>query len=122
MRAPSTTTVPGERISLFGFIVTTVPPLRICRTPRSPPRGKDSVRKSQNGCAMSVMVDAPAIELGDVGMSFEVSDGVLEVLRGITLTVRQGEFVSLLGPSGCGKSTLLRVIADILPPTQGRAT
>ncbi|HKX19103.1 MAG TPA: ABC transporter ATP-binding protein [bacterium] len=70
---------------------------------------------------MSVMVDAPAIELGDVGMSFALPDGVLEVLRGITLTVRQGEFVSLLGPSGCGKSTLLRVIADILPPTQGHA-
>jgi NitT/TauT family transport system ATP-binding protein len=70
---------------------------------------------------MSVMVDVPAIELGDVGMSFDLADGVLEVLRGITLTVRQGEFVSLLGPSGCGKSTLLRVIADILPPTQGRA-
>jgi len=70
---------------------------------------------------MSVLVDAPAIELGDVGMSFALADGVLEVLRGITLTVRQGEFVSLLGPSGCGKSTLLRVIADILPPTRGQA-
>jgi len=70
---------------------------------------------------MPVTVDAPAIELADVGMSFALSDGVLEVLRGITLTVRQGEFVSLLGPSGCGKSTLLRVIADILPPSQGRA-
>jgi NitT/TauT family transport system ATP-binding protein len=69
---------------------------------------------------MPVLVDVPAIDLGDVGMSFVLPDGVLEVLRGITLTVRQGEFVSLLGPSGCGKSTLLRVIADILPPTHGR--
>ncbi|HEV2282616.1 MAG TPA: ABC transporter ATP-binding protein [bacterium] len=70
---------------------------------------------------MAVTMDAPAIELGEVGMSFALPDGVLEVLRGITLTVRQGEFVSLLGPSGCGKSTLLRVIADILPPTRGQA-
>jgi NitT/TauT family transport system ATP-binding protein len=83
--------------------------------------GKDSVREPQNANAMTVTVDAPAIELGDVGMSFILPGGVLEVLRGITLTVRQGEFVSLLGPSGCGKSTLLRVIADILPPTHGRA-
>jgi NitT/TauT family transport system ATP-binding protein len=71
---------------------------------------------------MSVSVDVPAIELDDVGMEFELSDGVLEVLRGITLTVRQGEFVSLLGPSGCGKSTLLRLIADILHPTRGRSS
>jgi NitT/TauT family transport system ATP-binding protein len=70
---------------------------------------------------MSITVDAPAIELRDVGMSFVLPDGALEVLRGISLTVRQGEFVSLLGPSGCGKSTLLRVIADILPPTRGHA-
>ena len=71
---------------------------------------------------MSVMVEVPAIELDDVGMAFAVPDGALEVLRGIRLAVRQGEFVSLLGPSGCGKSTLLRVIADILPPTRGRAS
>jgi NitT/TauT family transport system ATP-binding protein len=70
---------------------------------------------------MSVTVHVPAIELDGVDMAFALPDGVLEVLRGITLTVRQGEFVSLLGPSGCGKSTLLRVIADILPPTRGRA-
>jgi NitT/TauT family transport system ATP-binding protein len=70
---------------------------------------------------MSVTVTSPAIELRDIGMSFALSGGVLEVLRGITLTVRQGEFVSLIGPSGCGKSTLLRVIADVLPPTEGDA-
>jgi len=71
---------------------------------------------------MSVSVDVPAVELDDVGMEFELADGVLEVLHGITLTVRQGEFVSLLGPSGCGKSTLLRLIADILRPTRGRSS
>jgi NitT/TauT family transport system ATP-binding protein len=64
--------------------------------------------------------DAPAIALDGVGMSFELADGAIEVLRGITLTIRQGDFVSLLGPSGCGKSTLLRLVADVLTPTQGR--
>ncbi len=40
-------------------------------------------------------------------------------LTGIELTVRDGEFVSLIGPSGCGKSTLLRLIADLDEPTDG---
>ena len=38
----------------------------------------------------------------------------------LSLTVRRGEFVSLLGPSGCGKSTLLKAIAGLVPPTGGR--
>lgn len=40
-------------------------------------------------------------------------------LSDISLTVEEGEFVSLLGPSGCGKSTLLSIISSLLKPTQG---
>src|SRR5205814_4521001 len=40
-------------------------------------------------------------------------------LDGITMDVRDGEFVSLVGPSGCGKSTLLSLIAELEPPTSG---
>ncbi len=43
-----------------------------------------------------------------------------EVLRRISLTVNQGEFVALIGPSGCGKSTLLRLAAGLLRPTLGQ--
>lgn len=46
--------------------------------------------------------------------------GEVEALRGMSLQVRQGDFISLLGPSGCGKSTALRLIADLIHPTSGR--
>ena len=45
-----------------------------------------------------------------------------EVLKGIDLTIEDGEFISLIGPSGCGKSTLLRVIAGLEPQIIGRSS
>jgi NitT/TauT family transport system ATP-binding protein len=41
------------------------------------------------------------------------------VLEGIDLTVRKGEFVSIIGPSGCGKSTILKLVAGLIPVTSG---
>ena len=59
------------------------------------------------------------LQVEEVGMAF-VKKGVrFEALRDINLTVRQGEFVSLIGHSGCGKSTLLNLIAGLTKPTQG---
>ena len=43
----------------------------------------------------------------------------IKALADINLTIKEGEFISLLGPSGCGKTTLLRIIADLLEPTTG---
>ena len=44
--------------------------------------------------------------------------GVLEVLRGIELTIAEGEFAAIIGKSGSGKSTLLGVIAGLEKPDQ----
>src|SRR6056297_339851 len=44
----------------------------------------------------------------------------VEALRGMSLDVREGDFISLVGPSGCGKSTALRLIAGLSHPTSGR--
>jgi NitT/TauT family transport system ATP-binding protein len=52
------------------------------------------------------------------GISKTFNNGVT-ALAGIDLTIRPGEFVSLLGPSGCGKSTLLKLIADLSAPSCG---
>ena len=45
--------------------------------------------------------------------------GSVEVIHGVDLAVRDGEFVALVGPSGCGKSTLLRIIAGLEDATDG---
>src|SRR3970040_535905 len=42
------------------------------------------------------------------------------IFKNISLTVNEGEFVSIVGPSGCGKTTLLRVINGLLPPSSGQ--
>jgi NitT/TauT family transport system ATP-binding protein len=63
--------------------------------------------------------DAPVIDISGLSLSFQTADGPVHALADIGLTVRRGEFVSLIGPSGCGKTTLLRVIADLEQPTGG---
>ncbi|CCV14548.1 ABC transporter ATP-binding protein [Mesorhizobium sp. STM 4661] len=56
------------------------------------------------------------LALRDVGKVF--SNGVA-ALSNVNLTIREGDFLSLLGPSGCGKSTALRLIAGLSTPTSG---
>jgi multiple sugar transport system ATP-binding protein len=50
-----------------------------------------------------------AVQLTDIGKAF----GTFVALKGVSLEIAEGEFLTLLGPSGCGKSTLLRVIAGL---------
>jgi NitT/TauT family transport system ATP-binding protein len=61
-------------------------------------------------------VGQPLLVLRGVGKTF--SNGVT-ALDSVDLTIREGDFLSLLGPSGCGKSTALRLIAGLSTPTVG---
>ena len=58
----------------------------------------------------------PVVALRGVGKTF--GNGTV-ALDGLDLTVRAGEFLSILGPSGCGKSTALRLIAGLSAPSRG---
>lgn len=57
----------------------------------------------------------PAIQINNVHKNF----GSLQALKGVDLTIQQGEFFALLGPNGAGKSTLISILAGLIKPTSG---
>ena len=59
------------------------------------------------------------VDINDVVKTFPVGDGEITVLKGLSLDVKNGEFISIVGPSGNGKSTLLNMITGIDRPTVG---
>jgi NitT/TauT family transport system ATP-binding protein len=66
---------------------------------------------------MSGQAAVPAVEVLSLEKTYP--NGT-HALQPVNLTVQEGEFVTLLGPSGCGKSTLLKMVAGLLPPSNGR--
>lgn len=71
----------------------------------------------ERAAAAQAITRPPLLTFEQVGKTFGRS---VEALRGMSLEIRQGDFLSLLGPSGCGKSTALRLIAGLIHPTVGR--
>src|SRR5690554_2735846 len=61
----------------------------------------------------------PGVELRNVVKRFGTGQGSVVAVNGVSLSIRDGEFFSLLGPSGCGKTTTLRMIGGFETPTEG---
>lgn len=61
----------------------------------------------------------PIIELEDIRREFIVGEEVVKALRGVSFTIHEGEFVTIMGTSGSGKSTLLNILGCLDSPTSG---
>ena len=74
--------------------------------------------------AIATPISSPVVNgtvlLAADGVNKYYGDDRTPVLDQVSVELREGEFVALLGPSGSGKSTLLRVLAGLMPPSQGR--
>ena len=68
------------------------------------------------------MTTHTVISANDLSLTFETNDGPVHALKGVSLDIEKGDFVSFIGPSGCGKTTFLRCMADLEHPTGGTIT
>ena len=68
---------------------------------------------------MIAVAAEPILKVADLSTTFKTEKSGLHVLDQLDFSVLESEFVCILGPSGSGKSTLLRILAGLLPYSQG---
>ncbi|MFL5827591.1 MAG: ABC transporter ATP-binding protein [Thermoleophilaceae bacterium] len=65
---------------------------------------------------------ATVVEATDITRRFGEGDWAVDALRGVSLSVPEGQFTAVMGPSGSGKSTLMHILAGLDSPTSGRVS
>jgi len=80
----------------------------------------DACRTSEQGGRAAALAAAPPLVVEHVAKSYELNGRIVPVIGDLSLTLREGEIVSIVGPSGCGKTTLLNTLCGLLAPDTGR--
>jgi putative ABC transport system ATP-binding protein len=73
--------------------------------------------------ATAFTVNAPrraVIDISAITKTYQMEEMAVQVLKGISMTVHAGEFMSIMGPSGSGKSTLMNILGALDKPTSGQ--
>ncbi|MFW6388139.1 MAG: ABC transporter ATP-binding protein [bacterium] len=76
-------------------------------------------RAEESASANSAVADTPAVRLKDAWKIYTLGQTKVEAVRGVNITIKEGDFASIAGPSGSGKSTILNLIGCIDVPTSG---